>query len=63
MMLGVKLTEGLKLDEFVNAALNNGLIIIPAANNTFRVYPPLNIDMDVLNKGLDILQNTWEQFC
>lgn len=62
MMLGVRLAEGVKLDEFVNAALNNGLVIIPAANNTFRVYPPLNIEMDVLNEGVDILQNTWKQF-
>ncbi|MBZ4672701.1 MAG: aspartate aminotransferase family protein [Deferribacteraceae bacterium] len=56
MMLGVKLCEDIDAAEFVKKALVSGLVIIPAGNNTFRVYPPLNIDYDTLDKGLQIFE-------
>ncbi|UOD35216.1 aspartate aminotransferase family protein [Deferribacteraceae bacterium V6Fe1] len=56
MMLGVKLCEDIDAAEFVKKALRNGLVIIPAGNNTFRVYPPLNIDKETLDKGLQIFE-------
>jgi len=56
MMLGVRLCEDIDAAEFVKKALNNGLVIIPAGDNTFRVYPPLNIDKEILDKGLQIFE-------
>lgn len=56
MMLGVRLNDDIDAGEFVKKALNNGLVIIPASDNTFRVYPPLNIDKVTLDKGLEIFK-------
>jgi len=56
MMLGVRLCEDIDAAEFVKKALNNGLVIIPAGDNTFRVYPPLNIYKETLDKGLKIFE-------
>jgi predicted acetylornithine/succinylornithine family transaminase len=57
MMLGVKLIDDIDVSEFVKKAMEMGLVIVPAANNTFRVYPPLNVNRDVLDEGLEILEN------
>lgn len=61
MMLGVQLKEDIDVNEFINKALVNGLILVPAANNTFRVYPPLNIKKEVLDEGIAILERLLSQ--
>ena len=40
------------------ACLKNHLLIVPAGNNSVRLYPPLNINDDDLLKGAEIFVNT-----
>jgi acetylornithine/N-succinyldiaminopimelate aminotransferase len=54
LMLGVQLREN--MSEFVKECLLNGLLVIPAGNETVRVYPPLNIDYENLDRGLAIME-------
>ena len=38
----------------VNKCLENGLVIIPAGNNTVRLFPPLNISKEDIAKGAEL---------
>lgn len=44
--------------DVAEACLKNHLLIVPAGNNSVRLYPPLNINDDDLLKGAEIFVNT-----
>ena len=54
MMIGIALKDR-KAGDVVKSALGLGLIIL-TAKDRLRLLPPLNITMDELNEGLEILE-------
>ena len=56
LMLGIKC----KVDggTFVEAGRENGVLTVPAAENVIRLLPPLNMSMEELDAGLDLLEAT-----
>ncbi len=52
-MVGLQLKE--KLIETVTEARNQGLLIVPAGNNTIRLLPPLTATPEELSKSVEIL--------
>lgn len=44
-------------ERIVIEAFNNGLILLPVGFNCVRIAPPLNIDINQLDQGIDILAN------
>lgn len=58
LMMGIETEKD--AGSIVNDALNNGLLIL-TAKNKIRLLPALNIDMDVLKEGLNILKEVIEQ--
>ena len=59
---GVGLLRGVKTPyqpkDVAEACLKNHLLIVPAGNNSVRLYPPLNISNDDLLKGAEIFVTT-----
>jgi 4-aminobutyrate aminotransferase len=43
-------------NQIIDYCFNHGLLVIIAGRNTLRFIPPLNITEDVMNEGLDILE-------
>jgi acetylornithine/succinyldiaminopimelate/putrescine aminotransferase len=60
LMLGVDLNG--KNSDFVNYALNSGVVILSAGSKSIRVYPPLNITDDLLLSGVEKLAEAYEIF-
>jgi predicted acetylornithine/succinylornithine family transaminase len=56
MMNGIKV-PGRQAD-FIAAAMKNKLLVVPAANDVIRIYPPLNISMNDLDEGLAVIAET-----
>jgi acetylornithine/succinyldiaminopimelate/putrescine aminotransferase len=54
LMIGVQFHE--RSADFVKACLAEGLLVIPAGHETVRIYPPVNIDRENLDKGLSIIE-------
>ena len=56
LMLGLKC----KIDgvAFVLAGRENGVLTVPAAENVVRLLPPLNMSIEELDAGLDLLEKT-----
>jgi predicted acetylornithine/succinylornithine family transaminase len=54
LMLGVQFEENMK--SFVNGCLAEGLLLIPAGCETVRIYPPINISYENLDRGLAVMQ-------
>lgn len=54
LMIGVQFRENMSV--FVKECLASGLLVIPAANETVRIYPPLNIDYENLDRGLAVIK-------
>ncbi len=54
LMCGVTFSE-IENAEFINKCMEGGLLVIPAANNTVRFYPPLNVEKKVIDRALDIV--------
>lgn len=54
LMIGVTVAEGLDAREIASRCAENGLLIL-TAKTKLRIMPPLNIGMDEIDKGLDIL--------
>lgn len=56
---GIGLIQGLEFFEdpkdIINQSIDNGLLLVSAANNTIRFVPPLIISDEELQKGIDIL--------
>lgn len=59
LMLGIQLD--IEAKKVVNKAFDKGLLIIGAGNNVVRIVPPLNITTDEINKGLEILEEVFEE--
>jgi acetylornithine aminotransferase len=60
LMIGIELDRPCK--EIVLKCLENGLIVNCTAEKVIRLLPPLNINLEIANEGLDILQKTFESF-
>ncbi len=60
LMIGIELNRPCK--DIVLKCLENGLIVNCTAENVIRILPPLNINLEIANEGLDILQKTFEMF-
>ena len=54
LMLGITL-KSKSIAEVMNSALDKGLLVL-AAKDKLRLLPPLNIDYNSLDKGLDIME-------
>ena len=61
LMVGIEIDEKYKAADIVSKGIENGVIML-TAKNKIRLLPPLNISKDELNKGLDILLKTMEEF-
>lgn len=61
LLLGVHLID-LDMREFINKCIENGLLLIPSANNTIRVYPPLIVSYDEIDRALDIMSSVLKDF-
>lgn len=59
LMLGIQLD--IEAKKVVSKAFEKGLLIIGAGNNVVRIVPPLNITIDEINKGLEILKEVFEE--
>lgn len=62
MMIGVRLIDSISLSDFIERAHKNGVLTVPAGDNTVRIYPALNISYDVLNEGLELINKTIGEF-
>lgn len=60
MMLGAELEEGYKAADVAKACLENGLLIL-TAKTKLRFLPPLNIESDELEAGLNILEKVLKE--
>ncbi len=54
LMVGIALKDGIQASEVVAEGIKNGVIAL-TAKTKIRLLPPLNISLDDLSKGLDIL--------
>ncbi|MCR5113611.1 MAG: aspartate aminotransferase family protein [Acholeplasmatales bacterium] len=54
MMVGIELPNGIKAADVAKKCMENGLIPL-TAKTKIRLLPPLNITIDELDRGLDIL--------
>jgi len=56
LMLGIKVPGRQK--EFIEKAMENGLLLVPSAHDAVRIYPPLNISEEDIDAGLEIISRT-----
>lgn len=56
LMLGIKVPGRQK--EFIEKAMENKLLTVPAGNDVVRLYPPLNISRADLDRGLELIKKT-----
>jgi predicted acetylornithine/succinylornithine family transaminase len=61
LMIGIYFND-INSKEFVNRAMENGLLLIPSANNSIRVYPPLVISKEEIDKALKIFDKIVRSF-
>ncbi|MEM6355344.1 MAG: aspartate aminotransferase family protein [Pseudomonadota bacterium] len=55
LMLGLKLRDGFSPADLTVAARDAGLLVVPAADNTVRILPPLSVEEAELADGVDRL--------
>ena len=59
LLLGIKTKKNnLMLNKLL---LKNGLLCVPAADNIIRLAPPLIINRDQIDEGLQIIKNTLKE--
>ena len=56
MMRRITFDNSQKRDEVVEKALRNKLIVIGAGKTAIRLMPPVNIPLDYLKWGLEVLK-------
>lgn len=56
MMLGICVPG--KQKEFIAQAMENRLLVVPAGNDVVRIYAPLNITQEDLDRGLELISKT-----
>lgn len=61
LMIGVSVDEGLDARKIAEQCAENGLLIL-TAKKKLRIMPPLNITLDEIDKGLDILRRCLSEF-
>lgn len=61
LMIGVKIKE-IKHSDVVLELLKNGLACITAGSDVIRIIPPLNIELNDINKGLEIFNQVLTKF-
>ncbi|MEO8285797.1 MAG: acetyl ornithine aminotransferase family protein [Chloroflexota bacterium] len=55
-----KTPDGALRDRIVDDSFNNGLLLLGAGPATIRFCPPLNIDIDTINAGLDVMERVMD---
>lgn len=58
LMLGIKIADALPVGNVITALRENGLIAIPAAENTVRLLPPMIIEKIHVDEAVAILDST-----
>ena len=61
LMIGVSVDKGLDARKIAEQCAENGLLIL-TAKKKLRIMPPLNITLDEIDKGLDILRTCLSAF-
>ncbi len=56
LMCGVTFNE-INNADFILKCLEKGLLVIPAANNTVRFYPPLNVEEKLISRASEIVSD------
>jgi len=56
LMLGIKVSG--KQKEFISKAMEYKLLLVPAANDVIRIYPPLTSTEEEIDEGLEIISKT-----
>ncbi|WP_448523142.1 aminotransferase class III-fold pyridoxal phosphate-dependent enzyme, partial [Pseudothermotoga sp.] len=56
LMWGIQLTKEIPANEFAKECLNQGLLVVPAGNNTVRLLPPLIVQKKHITQAIDILK-------
>jgi acetylornithine/N-succinyldiaminopimelate aminotransferase len=56
LMWGVQLVKEIPANEFAKECLNQGLLVVPAGNNTVRLLPPLIVRKKHIMQAIDILK-------
>jgi len=57
MMIGIHLAEDINVNEVIVKLHEKGLLTLSAKHNTLRLLPPLIMDEEKLNEGLDIIKS------
>jgi len=58
LMIGIEFDTQKKRDTFIISAFKKGLLLLPAGEKSVRVIPPLIIDEQIIEEGIDIFENT-----
>lgn len=56
LMIGIRLNQ-IDINDFISECLNKGLVLVPAANNTIRVYPPLTVSYEEMDCAVSIIED------
>jgi predicted acetylornithine/succinylornithine family transaminase len=59
LMLGIEFDK-ITNSNFIDECHKLKLLLIPAANNTVRIYPPLNVDTETIDEAIAIMQKAYE---
>ncbi|KAI8909143.1 acetylornithine aminotransferase apoenzyme [Gorgonomyces haynaldii] len=57
LLMGIELHKDIELKNFVEHALDQGLMVVSAGKQTIRLIPPLIIQEDEIHKGMDIVSS------
>lgn len=61
LMIGVAFND-IDAKEFTKKAMNEGLLLIPSAQNCVRVYPPLIVSIDEIDEATEIFEKVLRSF-
>lgn len=61
LLLGLQFAPSIDVGQVSTKCRENGLIVITAGQNVLRLVPALNIDDEVIDKGLNILRKVIEE--
>jgi 4-aminobutyrate aminotransferase len=56
LMIGMEFESQPRRDKIINKAFRKGLLMLPAGQKSMRVIPPLIINSEEVDEGLDLLQ-------
>jgi len=61
LMRGLKCLDSTDLNELINNAFRNGVLVLKSGRNTLRFLPPLTISKDEINQGFERLKNAFNK--